>query len=137
MVRGRKQHPMSHRRSLLAWSLAATTAFAGTVCACGVSAGDSASSDHSQSAHHTSAQAPADCSHADDCGDCGVGAAAADRDALLGPGTTVSPEDKHFEAAATTAAIAPQLRIPSHQAPPPFLERPAGTPVQRFDKLLN
>ena len=128
---------MTNKRSLLAWLLAATTAFAGTVCACGVSTVDSDSSGHSQPAHHTSAQAPDDCSHAEDCGDCAVGAAAADRDALLGPGTTVYPEDNHFEAAAMATATVPRFRIRSHHAPPPFLERPAGTPVQRFDKLLN
>ena len=128
---------MAYRRSLLTWLLAASTAFAGTVCACGVSTVDSASSGHSQPAHHTSAQAPDDCSHAEDCGDCAVGAAAADRDALLGPGSTGSPEDDHFEATATAMATAPPRRIPSQHAPPPFLERPTDTPVQRFDKLLN
>ena len=128
---------MVYRRSLLAWLLAATTAFAGTVCACGVATVDSASSDHSQPAHHTSAQSPADCSHADDCGDCGVGAAAADRDALLGPGSIVAPEDDQFEAAATATATATRSRIPAYHAPPPVLKRPADTPVRRFDKLLN
>ena len=128
---------MAHRRSLLAWLLAASTAFAGTVCACGVSTVHSGTSGHSQHAHHTSAQASTDCSHADECGDCDVGAAAVDRDALLGPGTTVYPEDDHFEATATAMATAPPRRIPSQHAPPPFLERPADTPVQRFDKLLN
>ena len=124
---------MGKTRVVLAWLLGASTAFAGAVCACEVSAHDDT---HTPHAHHAPSSDPGHCIQADDCADCGLTSPAADRQIGLTPAPTAAPDDAL--AIDATVQMTPRRHHRLTHDPPPRLSlRAADTAVHRFDILLN
>ena len=122
---------MAKTRVVLAWLLGASTAFAGAVCACEVSALEATDAPH---AHHAPSSNADHCIQADDCADCGLTGPATDRQ--IGLPQTAAPDDAL--AIDATIQVAPRrYRRLTHDPPPRLPLRAADTAVHRFDILLN
>jgi len=122
---------MGKTRVLLAWLLGASTAFAGAVCACEVSASGGTDAAH---AHHASSSDADHCIQADDCADCGFTSPASDRQ--LGPSAASAPDDA-LEVDANLQVAPRRYRRLTHDPPPRLPLQAADTAVHRFDILLN
>ncbi|MDE0009441.1 MAG: hypothetical protein OXS50_14315 [Gammaproteobacteria bacterium] len=123
---------MGKTRVVLAWLLGASTAFAGAVCACEVSALEGTDALH---AHHAPSS-DADCIQADDCADCGLTNHAADRQVALTPAPAAAPDDALAVDAIAQVAPRRYSRL-THDPPPRLPLRAADTAVHRFDIILN
>ena len=124
---------MVETRVVLGWFLAASTAFAGAVCACEVSAHGDTQAPH---AHHGPSSDADHCVQADDCAECGPAVSASDRQ--IGPALAPAalPDDALI-VNATVQVAPPRYRQLSHHPPPRLPARAADTAVHRFDILLN
>lgn len=120
---------MGKTRVVLAWLLGASTAFAGAVCACEVSAHGETEAPH---AHHAPSSDADHCIQADDCADCGVTGPAADRQIGLPP----APDDALAVDAGVQVAPRRYHRL-THDPPPRLPLRAVDTAVHRFDIILN
>lgn len=124
---------MRKTRVVLAWLLGASTAFAGAVCACDVSAHGDTDAPH---ALHAPSSEADHCIQADDCPDCGLTGPAADRQIGLPPAPAAAPDDAL--AVDATVQVAPRrFRRLTHDPPSRLHPRAADTAVHRFDILLN
>lgn len=124
---------MGKTRVILAWLLGASTAFAGAVCACEVSAHHGTDAPH---AHHAPSSDAGHCIQAEDCADCGLTSPASERQIGLVPAPTAVPDDAL--AVDATLQVAPRrYRRLTHDPPPRLPLRATDTAVHRFDILLN
>ncbi|MCY4014784.1 MAG: hypothetical protein OXG82_18940 [Gammaproteobacteria bacterium] len=124
---------MGKTRVVLAWLLGASTAFAGAVCACEVSALEGTDAPH---AHHAPSSDAGHCIQADDCAECGLTGPAADRQIGLTPASAAAPDDALEIDAPVQVAPRRYDRL-THDPPPRLPLRAADTAVHRFDILLN
>ena len=117
------------KRHIVASMLALAVGFAGLACACELPAIDGGD----RHAHHGApvSAASEDCAHADCDIDCGVDAVV-ERDKPVPAGKAVQ------DFAAAIAVSLPRLDPPVLSThPPPRPWRPDGSPVRRYDRLLN
>ena len=124
---------MGKTRLVLAWLLGASTAFAGAVCACEVSAHAPGDAPH---AHHAPSSDADHCIRADDCADCGLTRSASDRQIALTPASAATPDDA-LAVDATVQQAPRRYRRLTHDPPPRLPLRAADTAVHRFDIILN
>lgn len=124
---------MGKTRVVLAWLLGASTAFAGAVCACDVSAHGDTDAPH---AHHAPSSDADHCIQADDCADCGLTNHATDRQIALTTAPAAAPDDALAVDAIVQVAPRRYHRL-THDPPPRLPLRAADTAVHRFDILLN
>ena len=124
---------MANTRGVLGWLLAASTAFAGAVCACEVAAHGGTDAAH---AHHASTGDADHCVQVDDCPDCDLTVSGTDRQIGPMPPPTAAPDDA-LAVDAIVQVAPPRHRLRHHHPPPRMAPRAADTAVHRFDILLN